>query len=75
MKYKVGDWVQLIDHRGRGWASGGAMDHYKGRVVQITRLSSRFFGFEGDDDWLFNIEQDIAGYAKNKIVSDILRDL
>lgn len=75
MKYKVGDWVQLIDHRGVGWNVNGLMDKFIGKEVQITKLRKYHFDFTGSEEWAFNINNDIAGYAKNKIVTDILMDL
>lgn len=74
MKYKVGDWVQIIDRRGNNWSQNGAMDKYIGSTVKITSIDQYNFTFDGQVAYVFNVK-DIAGYSKNKIVTDILMDL
>lgn len=74
MKYKVGDWVQIIDRRGNNWSQNGAMDKYIGSTVKITSIDQYSFTFDGQAAYIFNVK-DIARYAKNKIVTDILNDL
>jgi len=73
--YTVGDVVQLVDKRHHAWNPRGEMDKYIGMVVTITKvLSSGNFEFVGMGEWSFG-QSCIKGYAKNKIVHDILSDL
>lgn len=72
MEYKVGDWVQLIDSGGFAWTP--EMEKWYGAVVQLTRADKYAVEFDGSGRFRFHIN-DIAGYAKNQIVINILKDL
>lgn len=77
MKYKAGDWVQLTSTPKAHWHHPSSMSKYLGAEVRLAidvYSGDHWVKFEGDDGWYFN-EGDIAGYAKNKIVHDILQDL
>lgn len=53
-KYEVGDKVKLVSTRPVCWASGGGMDKYLDREVEITEINGNFFKFDGSGDWCFN---------------------
>lgn len=61
---KVGDWVRLIKQRTK-WNAEGYMDHYDGRVVQITDVyDCNRIRFNGDDEnvWRCNYHVKDRGY-------------
>jgi hypothetical protein len=50
------------------------MDQYLGKVVRILSIRNWNFDFEGCAFWAFNLK-DIAGYAKHRLVQEIIKDL
>jgi len=73
-KYKVGDWVQLVSERPPEWNSDGDMDEFLGKEVRLTSIDNYQIHFEGQKRWWFNHDA-IAGYAKHKLVQEIIKDL
>lgn len=70
--YKVGDKVLLRSNRGEGWHSGGRMDKYLNRVIEITSLDGydNRFRFEYDtseESWVFWF-RDIVCFADPEII-------
>ena len=55
--FKVGDWVKLPSIRPNNWNSGGQMDRYLGRTVQITAISTDTFKFDGYENWTFLLNE------------------
>lgn len=72
MEYKVGDLVVLIDKGGYGWVEG--MQKWRGAIVELTKADKYDVRFQGSGGYNFHFT-DIAGYAKSKIIHDILKEL
>lgn len=51
MKYKVGDKVRIIDHRGLGWSVSGGMDKYMNTVLTIQNADGMFYYMEECPEW------------------------
>ena len=51
-KYKVGDWVKLVSKRPKNWNYNGKMDHFLGRVIQLTYINDEI-RFSESNGWSF----------------------
>lgn len=59
MKYKVGDKVRIIDHRGFGWSLHGGMDKYMNTVLTIQNADGMFYYMEECPKWAW-VDSDIV---------------
>jgi len=72
-QYEVGDTVRLVSERPGLWNSEGLMDHFLGKEVVITSISTarRTFEFDGSEDWIFRLSN-IEKLVNNKTNTNIV---